>query len=433
MVVNEAPWLTRRLEIVFMIAMFLICLLSDGLKCKNGNAFFCIGGSSAMCERDANAFWCDDMVLPPTPGDDTARCDCTAHNNSLLLVHMVEVGPSLTSVPAMKSIRRKDRYLYRVPIAPLVVSALRNRTGSFITSNTTDGIFGARLFAPLRRSIGLDSPVLGKCTKNTSSLNISYSFDNLLVSSSSSSLLRGTESIIPFKNDRFALQKHLPNLQRVFGQLLLRRSTELESNRGSCLNAHLVIVIAVVPGTQTAWINKKAEAVPTTLLDVNTYVKKTISLYLRKKPRYIRLLKNVWFVGIPIGFPVHRDFNFSTDSTVSQSTSDHGSEEKKENSPTTVGDFPFNVCHPGVENLELCREMCQHYEKQVSQYQAANSGLQKATETIGGRVGQRSFFLLYRDHFNTESYFENSYWKDCFQLSINGSSAMARSVASSLF
>ncbi|EKF38707.1 hypothetical protein MOQ_001082 [Trypanosoma cruzi marinkellei] len=417
-----------------MIAMFLICLLSDGLKCKNGNTFFCIGGSSAMCERDANAFWCDDMVLPPSSGEgDTARCDCTAHNNSLLLMHVVEVGPSLTSVSGMKKIQHNDRYLYRVPIAPLMVSALINRTGSLITSNTTNSIFGARLFAPLRRSIGLDSPVLGKCTRNISSLNISYSFDNLVVSSSSLSLLGGTESIIPFKNDRFALQKHLPGLQRVFGQLLLRRSTELESNRGSCLNAHLVIVIAIVPGTQTAWINKKAEAIPTTLLDVHTYVKKTISLYLRRKPRYIRLLKNVWFVGIPIGFPVHQTFNFSTNLTLSQNTSDHVSDETKENSSTTVGDFPFNVCHPDVENLELCREMCQYYEKQVSQYQAANSGLQKAVKSIGGRVGQRSFLLLYRDHFNTESYFEKSNWKDCFQLSINGSSAMARNVASSLF
>ncbi|RNF09463.1 hypothetical protein TraAM80_02175 [Trypanosoma rangeli] len=436
MTVNEAPWLTWRVVVALMVATFLLCLVLDGLKCKKGGMTHCIGGSLAPCEQEVNAPWCDDMVTPPFLHDYKEQCACMMHNDSRLLVHIVEVAPPRTFPSTTQSGQRSSRVLERISIAALVASALKNSTGNVITSNTRNGIFGANLFAPLRTDVGLAPPTTGPCPTNVSSLMVSYSFDTLVVPLSSS-LLQDTESVIPFKNDVFALKKHFPRLQRVFEQLLSRRTTLSASKRVACSKVHLAIVITVMPGTKTSWVNKNATNIAVTLFDAHTYVKKMLTRYLRKKPRYVRLLNSIWYVGIPIGFPVHRgvfDYAANVMGLPPQRNNDQGGVKDVNLGSGSVGrNIESTLCSAGDENIEMCRAMCRLYEMQVAAYQEANGGLQKIAEAKGGRVGMRSFFLPYRDHFQTELSAERLNWRDCLQLSLNGSVAVAKSIATSLF
>ncbi|ESL07309.1 hypothetical protein TRSC58_05004 [Trypanosoma rangeli SC58] len=436
MTVNEAPWLTWRVVVALTIATFLLCLVFDGLKCKKGGVTYCIGGSLAPCEQEVNAPWCDDMVTPPFLHDDKEQCACMMHNDSRLLVHIVEVGPPRTFPSTTQSGRRRDHVLERVSIAALVASALKKRTGSVIMSNTRNGIFGMNLFAPLRTDVGLTPPTTGPCATRVNSLMVSYSFDMLVVPPSSL-LLQDTESVIPFKNDLFALKKHFPRLQRVFEQLLSRRTTLSASKRVACSRVYLVIVIAVMPGTKASWVNKNATNIAVTLFDAHMYVKKTLTRYLRKKPRYVRLLNSIWYVGIPIGFPVHRGVLDSAANVMGvppQRNSDQeGGKEANMVSGSVGKTTESTLCRAGDENFEMCSAMCRLYEAQVTAYQEANNGLRKIAEAKGGRVGMRSFFLPYRDHFDTELSAERLNWRDCLQLSFNGSVAVAKSIATSLF
>ncbi|RNF27269.1 uncharacterized protein Tco025E_00460 [Trypanosoma conorhini] len=432
MPVNEAPWLTRRVEVVFMIVTFLICLASDGLKCKNGGVAPCIGGSSP-CERDVNAPSCDDVVTPVVWRDDKERCACVARGDARLLLHVVEVGPSL---PPTRSGGSGGHSLERLPIAALVASALKNRSGGVAASSARGGIFGASLFAPLRSEVGLAPSTTGPCAANTSSLKVSYSFDTLLIRPLSS-LLRDTESVIPFKNDFFAIQRHLPRLQRVFEQLFSQKARAAAPTRDACSNVHLVILLMVMPGSDASWVNGNPMDIATTLFDAHTYVKKTLTRYLRNKPRYTRLLSSIWYVGVPVGFPVHCGTpDSASDATAPPLRSAYDVEGRKNasvSSAAVVRNITSAFCRAEDANFEVCRAMCQHYEQQVAAYQVANNGLQQIAEEKGGRVGMRSFFLPYRDHFHTALSTRRLYWRDCLQLSRKGDVAVAKSIAASLF
>ncbi|KEG11597.1 hypothetical protein DQ04_02461120 [Trypanosoma grayi] len=430
MPVNEAPWLTRRVELMFMVAMFCFCFMLDSTKCKTGRLATCLGGSASLCDRDVEQAWCDDLAMPLVTSNEEERRACASHNSSLLLVHVVDVG-------APVALTKKYKTVGRVPITPLVAEAMRNISGGAVTANNEGGFLGAPLFAPLRSHIGLSLPKAGNSPPVGAIINVSYSHDTVVVPPAST-LLMDLESVLPFRNDYFAIRRYLPGLQRVFERLLSRKTTLSAKKRDPCSMVHLVIATALRPGTDVAWVGENTTLIPMILSEAQKHVRRTISRYLRKKPRYTRLLKSVWFVDVPIGYPVH-DLSlkecFNTMSAKqrggNRAAGGFGSDG---GSNASAAELAAAVCTTsGGAEAKACRAMCAAYQEEVSAYRAANEGLQKTVGVGGRRLGQRSFLLPYRDHFHTGEAMQCSHWRDCSSLSAEGSTAMARSIASSFF
>ncbi|KAH9598606.1 hypothetical protein LSM04_006292 [Trypanosoma melophagium] len=431
MPVNEAPWLTRKMEVAIMVAVFLLCLVSDTFKCKSGRIANCVGGSAMFCDKDLDSSWCTDMVLPHyavggvSSSDET--CGCKKHNSSLLLLHVVDVGAPVSRTTKTKNIER-------IQIAPLVVSALRNKTGNVISTNMNSGLFSSAFFTPLREDIGLTPYHRSNCTPVTNKFNISYSHDTVAVPVKTT-FLGDMESVLPFKNDFFAIRRFLPGLYRVFEKLLSRKSSFFIDKRDPCTGIHLVIVINVLPGANASWANGNTNLIHQTLFDAQTYVRKTISRYLRKKPRYTRLLKSVWYVSVPIGYPVHTvSSEASTHSPDSATKGNKSASDKNMERETSVDNLVSTFCHTEGEQKKVCSEKCKFYEKEVSSYQVANAGLMKRTADGGQRVGMRSILIAYHDYFQMNSTGKHaSNWRDCSYLSAGGAAVMARNVAEGLW
>ncbi|ORC87645.1 uncharacterized protein TM35_000212510 [Trypanosoma theileri] len=432
MPVNEAPWLTRKMELVIMIAVFLLCFVSDFFKCKSGRMANCVGGSAMLCDRDVDSSWCTDMVLPQyaVGGGSSSEetCACSKHNNSLLLFHIVEVG-----APVARTVKTKS--IERVPIAPLVMYALRNKTGNVISTNMKKGLLSSDLFTPLREDIGLTPHHGSNCTPVTNKFNISYSYDTVSVPVKSN-FLADMESVLPFKNDFFAIRRFLPGLYRVFEKLLSRKGSFSIDKRDPCMGIHLVMVINVLPGANASWTNVDAASIPQTLFNAQTHVRKTISRYLRKKPRYTRLLRSVWYVSMPIGYPVHADSNETVNTHAALSTTDVSKKVKKTGigEMASVDDLISNFCPAEGEQGKVCSEKCNFYEREVLSYKVANEGLVKMTVNGGQRIGLRSILAPYNDYYHMNSTgIHTSNWRDCLYLSAEGAAVMARNIAEGLW
>lgn len=92
MMVNEAPYLTNRMVLLLMWAVFVLCLCADRLQCQNnGWRSMCIGRLAYRCSSE----WCRSSVITPTSV--SLASSCAGKGNAVVLIALVEVGPSVVS------------------------------------------------------------------------------------------------------------------------------------------------------------------------------------------------------------------------------------------------------------------------------------------------------------------------------------------------
>ncbi|KAG5476619.1 hypothetical protein CUR178_03791 [Leishmania enriettii] len=92
MTVQEAPHLTSRGVVLLMLAVFVLCLCADRLQCQNnGWQSMCIGKLAYKCSCER----CRSSVSTPTSL--SLSSSCAGKGDAVVLIAMVEVGPSLVS------------------------------------------------------------------------------------------------------------------------------------------------------------------------------------------------------------------------------------------------------------------------------------------------------------------------------------------------
>ncbi|CAG9576320.1 hypothetical_protein [Leishmania major strain Friedlin] len=92
MMVNEAPYLTNRVVALLMLTVFVLCLCADRLQCQNnGWRSMCIGRLAYKCSSE----WCRSSVITPTSV--SLASWCVGKGNAVVLIALVEVGPSVVS------------------------------------------------------------------------------------------------------------------------------------------------------------------------------------------------------------------------------------------------------------------------------------------------------------------------------------------------
>ncbi|KPI85047.1 hypothetical protein ABL78_5885 [Leptomonas seymouri] len=92
MIINEAPWMTRRVVVLLMAGVFALCLIADQLQCsKNGRQTYCTGSTPYHC----NHACCRERVSVPTAVSQNPSC--RFRGTAEVLLSIVEVGPSLVS------------------------------------------------------------------------------------------------------------------------------------------------------------------------------------------------------------------------------------------------------------------------------------------------------------------------------------------------
>lgn len=92
MAVNEAPRLTPRVVALLMVGVFVVCLCADRMQCvNNGRQSMCIGKTPYSCDYE----YCRESVSTPTTV--SSSTSCMGKGDAVVIVALVEVGPSVTS------------------------------------------------------------------------------------------------------------------------------------------------------------------------------------------------------------------------------------------------------------------------------------------------------------------------------------------------
>ncbi|CAJ1028137.1 hypothetical protein Q4I30_004753 [Leishmania utingensis] len=92
MAVKEAPYLTNCVVLLLMLAVFALCLCADRLQCQNnGWSSMCIGKLAYRCSSEP----CRSYVSTPTRI--SRESSCVGKGDAVVLIALVEVGPSVVS------------------------------------------------------------------------------------------------------------------------------------------------------------------------------------------------------------------------------------------------------------------------------------------------------------------------------------------------
>ncbi|GET89406.1 hypothetical protein, conserved [Leishmania tarentolae] len=92
MAINETPHLTNRVVALLMVAVFILCLCADRLQCQNNRwRSMCIGRLAYECSSE----WCRSLVVTPT--SISWEKSCVGKGDAVVLIALVEVGPSVVS------------------------------------------------------------------------------------------------------------------------------------------------------------------------------------------------------------------------------------------------------------------------------------------------------------------------------------------------
>ncbi|AAZ12213.1 hypothetical protein, conserved [Trypanosoma brucei brucei TREU927] len=396
MVVNEAPWLTRWIEALLVVAVFLICCTADMLKCNNGFTYKCSDNGYRTCRREPQSSFCDDLVLPTTVMRELRRCSCEDRKFAELLLHVVEVGAPIAAGGS------GGENIERIPLAPLLSNALRGSIGDKIVGNRSSGIFRVPVLEALRKEIGLTVDNSTPCLNSESTFKVFHSHDSVLVPGSVN-LLEEVKAAIPFDDGG----KSMPGIRSALEELLKRRQQPNEPGASSCMFAHLIFIVVGTPGRGGVWSNNESDTrhAALQLMEVQAHIRRTISRFLRGKRRYTGMLGTVWYVGVPVGFPVHNN-----------SATDGRAAENGRTRSCDVGD-----------GLPRCTMNCTAHTRRLTLYKSVNGELERMVGSHGRRLSARTIILPYNDYFSTIGNLPGeSQWVDCFTLSSGGVAEMAR-------
>lgn len=360
MAVDEAPWLTRKMVLLFMAAVFFFCYVADRQQCEhNGRTTLCIGEPTYRCLFS----FCDDAVPLVTPPSLSA--DCRGVGETLLLVDVVEVGPSLTAtgVPRLSTTMAGllERELKDAQPASLNESLTRLPSLLKVLERPSS-IFSAN-FTPRNTT---------RVVVVNDVVDLAEPDGNAKATSSGTSSWRSqVEKRLPifYRKDPLALVERFPQLREALESHVKRRGVvgEKAGTIGSinCNMLQIVFYLVVAPGVNLTWTERDANGGSTPLFNGHVRVQQAISHYLSNSYRYLRYVSGVSFIVLPVSYPAHQFAAAGPpeiQQTLELSTAIAISAEMN---LSLASQTASTICHSGVEqNREQCILSCSTHEAQ---------------------------------------------------------------------
>nr|CCC91298.1 conserved hypothetical protein [Trypanosoma congolense IL3000] len=397
--VNEAPWLTRWVEAISMVVLFLICCFADLMKCKNHFISSCAGNNYRTCLREPTNAYCDDVVLPASVAKAQNGCGCGRLKLTELLLHVLEVDLGDTSGG------KKNGKVEPVSIAPFLSTVLRDTVGDTTVGGANASLFVDKLFVPLREAVGLSQRNPSQCVDPYNTFHVFHSYDTVTVSRAQD-VLEGVAKAISFQD---AL-RNLTGTRRVLDDLYYRKRHSKEHHNDYCALSHLVVIVIVNLRGNSSWPTLgEADNIPHKLMDIQSHIRRSLSRSIREKKQYRSLLGSVSYVTVPMGIP----FQCASRTAVGDSDTFNGLTKQ-----SYVN-----------ERKADCGLSCKPYKELFPLYWSMNDNLEKQTKLVRQHPSPRTFLLPYSDYFSVVNGSAESEWADCFTPTRNNVMKVARLIA----
>ncbi|KPA86756.1 hypothetical protein ABB37_00831 [Leptomonas pyrrhocoris] len=295
MSVNEAPRLTMRVVVLFMMVVFFFCLLADQLQCsKNGRQRFCTGRAPYHCRYDHCR---EEIVLPFSASRDST---CMFKGTTEILLALIEVGPSLVSERGSTISAYMAEELRGRINASSFPRPVKNGNAGRKARSYWNSIYVSPVDEYYRLSRKLEETwrTPGYATRFTVSNDVIplplYQHGSPLAYTLWTDAV---EAVLPTssRDDPTQLKRHFPNLYVAFDAAVARRKRSTTEN-AACDSINIIVYILVSPLASVREVWELPESAKQAFSEAYRCVAGAVTRYLSTNKRLFKYLSGVKYV-----------------------------------------------------------------------------------------------------------------------------------------